>query len=69
MKSQNLRLHAYMKRKSITAQEALSELGIARLAARIRDLRDRGVGIHKIMVEGHNRYGEKVRFARYFLMR
>lgn len=52
---------------SITSWEAMKELGCMRLASRIHDLRDRGVGIKKEMETSKNRYGEDTRFARYRL--
>lgn len=58
----------YMKDNgSITAVDAVWQFGCMRLAARIADLRDRG---HDIRAEDEfslNRYGQKVRHARYYL--
>ena len=50
---------------SITPIEALEDLGVMRLAARISDLEHRGVHFDREMVQGQNRYGETVRYARY----
>lgn len=47
--------------RAITALEALQRYRVFRLAARIRDLKDKGMRIEKIMV----RRGEKA-FASYF---
>ena len=52
---------------SITAQEAMNEYGIYRLASRIADLKAAGVSIQKEMVSGVNRFGENTRYAKYFL--
>ena len=52
---------------SITAAEAMDEYGIHRLAARISDLRRRGVKINKETAKSRNRYGEMTHFARYRL--
>ena len=52
---------------SISSREAEKEYGIARLAARIKDLTRMGVQIRTEMVQGVNRYGKPVRYARYFL--
>lgn len=52
---------------SITSWEAMKELGCMRLASRIHDLREMGIGIEKEMVSARNRYGESVSFARYRL--
>lgn len=52
---------------SITAVEALSEYGVYRLAARISDLRHKGVAIDSKIVAGVNRYGERVCYSVYSL--
>lgn len=52
---------------SITSWEAMKELGCMRLASRIHDLREMGIGIEKEMVSARNRYGEKISFAKYRL--
>ena len=50
---------------SITAIEALNELGIMRLASRITDLRREGYAIDRKMVKVRNRFGEECYIARY----
>lgn len=68
MDTQNQRLIKYLeKHKSITQLEALSELGIFRLASRINDIKNMGYAISGEMTEVTNRFGEKVRVKRYFL--
>lgn len=52
---------------SITAQEAIQEYGIMRLASRINDLRRGGVMIVSETATGKNRYGETTRYAVYRL--
>lgn len=52
---------------SITSMEAMQEYGVARLAARISDLREAGVAIVSEMSTGKNRYGETTHFAVYSL--
>lgn len=52
---------------SITHQEAESEYGCTRLAARIADLRERGYSITSEIVEGKNRYKKITHYARYRL--
>ncbi len=52
---------------SITQMEAISELGIMRLASRISELKKNGYEIEKRMVKGKNRYGESVSWASYSL--
>lgn len=51
----------------ITSMEAFKELGVTRLSAVIFNLRRRGLNIETQTIEQVNRYGEKVRFARYVL--
>ena len=53
---------------SITSQEAFAELGVSRLAARIKDLRTIGHNISGKMVTVKNRYGEDCRVTRYTLI-
>ena len=55
------------KHGSITPQDAIRELGILRLAARVYELRNTGVPIIKNMETGKNRFGEDTRYARYTL--
>jgi hypothetical protein len=49
---------------SITTMEAFNELGVTRLSGRIHDLRQKGYDIES---ESENRYGDKVRYYKYFL--
>lgn len=51
---------------SITSLEAFS-IGVARLASRIFDLRNKGVPVRREMVSVVNRKGEKCRVARYWI--
>lgn len=50
---------------SITQFEALSELGVMRLASRISELKKRGHKITSQIVKVENRYGETCRVKRY----
>ena len=52
---------------SINPQQALFDLGIMRLGARIWDLKRDGHQITRRMVSGKNRYGEPVSYAEYRL--
>lgn len=52
---------------SISPLEALSDLGIMRLASRVTDLKNEGVKIVKSMEKTKNRYGKMVHYARYRL--
>lgn len=53
----------------LTQADAMQEYGIARLSARISELKSAGYPIRREMVAGRNRYQEPVSYARYFLER
>lgn len=64
--TQNEKLLARLRRGPITQLEALTELGIMRLGARIHDLKGEGVEIRAEMIEVATRIGaETARVARY----
>lgn len=66
--TQNDKVLMYLQQfGSINPLQALSDLGIMRLASRISDLKSMGYGIEKRMVTGKNRYGESVSYAEYSL--
>ena len=66
--NQETRIVNYMRDfGSITALDAMRDLGCMRLASRISDLRARGFQIEREMETGKNRYGEKTSYARYRL--
>ena len=50
---------------SISSYEAFSDLGIARLASRISELKKEGYDIVTEQKLGINRFGRKVRYFRY----
>jgi len=52
---------------SINPQQAITDLGVLRLAARISDLRKEGHQIGRRMAAGRNRYNEKVTYAEYYM--
>ncbi len=52
---------------SITQYEALTDLGVMRLASRISEIKKRGAKIKKTMKTVKNRYGEKCSVAEYSL--
>lgn len=54
------------KNGSITTLQAFN-IGVARLASRVFDLRTKGVPIKSEMIEVENRKGEMCRVARYWL--
>ena len=63
--TQNQRILEFIKAHgSITPMDAF-EMGITRLAACVFEMRRRGIDIVTETVETVNRYGDKVRFARY----
>ena len=65
--TQNTLVLNYMKEHgTITALEAQKEFGCMRLASRIKDLKDFGWKICKVMVKVETRYGEAW-VARYHL--
>ena len=53
---------------SITQIEALKEFGCMRLASRINDLKNMGYKISSEKVLTKNRYGKKIKFAKYKLL-
>ena len=62
MESQNKAIKAHLESgKPITALQALNKFGCFRLAARIKDLKDKGMFIDKIMAEENGK-----RFAVYW---
>ena len=58
-------LHDFGK---ITTFEAFTELGIARLASRIFDLKEQGYVFKKTRVETKNRWGEQTHYDEYRLV-
>lgn len=66
--SQCERVLAALKFVPLTQAVAAQQFGVGRLAARIRELRERGHSIHTETVTDENRFGERVRYARYHLI-
>jgi len=62
--SQSTEILRYLKKRSITPVEALSNIGCFRLAARICSLRQQGHNIKTRMIEANGK-----RFARYTLQK
>lgn len=52
---------------TINPLQAMADLGVMRLAARVADLKKDGYQISRRMVAGRNRYGDPVSFAEYRL--
>lgn len=68
MKGSKPRIINYMKlHGGITSMDAFRDLGITRLSARIKELRDIGYDISTVEMQGTNRYGEAVRYGKYVL--
>lgn len=64
------RVLAYLEAgNKLTQFEAMTELGIMRLASRVSDLNRAGHHIRREMVEVTNRWGEKCHIAQYTLVR
>lgn len=67
MNNQEARIVQFCKEfGSITAWQAMKELGIMRLASRIHDMRSK-YNITDMWVEDINRYGDKIRYKRYVI--
>ena len=65
--TQNELVLNWLLKSSIGPMEAMRELGVMRLAARIKDLRDDGHQIDMSWQYVTDRYGEERRVARYTL--
>lgn len=64
--TQTQRVIDYVKRfGSITAYEAMKELGVMRLAARISEIEDKEITVHRKTESHYNRFGERVYCTRY----
>lgn len=62
------RIRQYIKDfGSITTLEAITDIGVLRLGARISEMRKRGENIRGEREYVKNRYGKKVPIVRYFL--
>ena len=68
MRKQCQRILDYMQEfGSISTLEAFRDLGVARLASRIHDLKGMGYTIHDEIKSSKNRYGETTHFKVYRL--
>ena len=66
IKGSKIRILEYIKHNGgITSMAAYRDLGITRLSARIKELRELGYNIDTVMINDINRFGEKVRYALY----
>lgn len=62
-------LNALSDGGTITNTEAVENLGIARLASRVHDLRRQGYNIGSTWETGRNRRGDPCRYRRYYLVK
>ena len=70
LKGQTRAIKEYLETgNTLTNKEAADMFGCYRLSARIKDLRDAGMNISTIMVDGETRYGTSTRYARYKLVK
>ena len=68
MTKQNSRVLEHLRDHGSISQKQANELyGVTRLGARIYDLKELGYKITRELVTGFNRYGEKTRYAVYYL--
>ena len=66
--SQNGMILDYLQKGyTLTQAEAISLFGCYRLGARIFEIRELGFDIRKSMEQNVNRFGENVRYARYWM--
>lgn len=66
-KSQHFRILKHLKRKSLTRAQAMDELGIANITARVSELRQAGHDIQDKWKTARNRFGDACKYKIYFL--
>lgn len=67
--SQCTQIIEFMKKYgSITQDDATEKIGCKRLAARIADIKKRGIPVESVMEAGINRHQRPVRYARYRIL-
>ena len=68
--TQNEKIIRYLKthKRGITPLVAMDKFGIMRLTSRIHDIRSMGYKVSSEIVEVKNRYGEKCRVSRYWMV-
>ena len=66
-RSQCDRILKHLKRKTLTRAQAMDELGIANVTARIAELRQDGHAIADKWKTARNRFGDAVKFKVYFI--
>ena len=60
-------LNHFAKYKTITSMQAFELYGITRLSAKIYNLREKGYEIDMVGEEGINRYGNPVKWGKFYL--
>lgn len=66
--TQTERLYEHLKEgRAVTDLDALEELGIRRLSARVWDLKKAGINVGDRWITVENRYGEDVKVKEYYL--
>lgn len=61
-------IHYMILNGSITTKEAMTELGVLRLASRIHELRSSSYNIGDVYINVHDRYGNETRVKKYFIV-
>lgn len=61
-------LEWFKTKGGLTSKEAFEELGNTRLSATIKRLREEGYIIASVKEEGLNRFEEKTKYVRYYLV-
>lgn len=56
-------------RRGITVREAMEVLGTTELRKIMSDFKEKGYRVYSVWEEGENRYGNNVRYKRYFAYR
>lgn len=69
MNQEQVILKHLQKHKSITSMEAIELYGFTRLSATIFNLRKSGIKIGMVWEYGVNRYGNSIKWGRYFLIK
>ena len=62
------RVYDRLKQGPLTPLQSWSEIGVYRLSARIKDLRDAGINVRRDRVKVKNSWGETCRVAKYSLV-
>ena len=66
--NQQDRVYEYMKDFTyITRVDAMQDIGVANLTAVISELRKDGIQIETKYIKTKNRYGERIKYAQYYL--